>query len=104
MLRGPLGAPWPKTVALVAVLLSKTPQTFFAWGGNPTAMAFGLSLLGAAALDRRDRALRPGSIAAGLLVAAAFTHPLGACAGGLAAAAAALPRRARGAGAVAASR
>jgi len=102
MLRGPLGAPWPKTVALVAVLLSKTPQTFFAWGGNPTAMALGLSLLGAAALDRQERgALRAGAIAALLLTAAAFTHPMGACAGGLAAAAVALRRRAWIAGAIA---
>jgi len=52
MLEGPLATPWPRTTALVAVMLSRTPQWYFAWGGNPTALALGLSLLGAATLDR----------------------------------------------------
>jgi hypothetical protein len=116
MLQGPLQAPWPRTVALLALLLSKTPQWYFAWGGNPTALALGLALLGAATLDRagenRDgahaaphlfgRPLRTAALAALLLAGAAATHPMGACAGGLATAVVALRRRAFTAGAIAA--
>ncbi len=100
VLEGPLRTPWPRTTALVAVLLSRTPQSFFAWGGNPTALALGLALLGAAALDRGRP--RDGAFAALLLAGAAATHPMGACAGGLAAAVFALRRRAFVAGAIAA--
>jgi hypothetical protein len=70
--------PWP--AALVAVFLSRTPQAFFAWGGNPTALALGLGLAGAGAV-REGR----GPFAALLLAGAAATHPMGACAAGLAA-------------------
>lgn len=101
VLEGPLGTPWPRTTALIAVLLSRTPQSFFAWGGNPTALALGLSLLGAAALDRARP--RDGVFAALLLAGAAATHPMGACAGGLVAAVIALRRRAWMAGALAAA-
>jgi hypothetical protein len=109
MLQGPLRAPWPRTVAVLAVLLSKTPQWYFAWGGNPTALALGLALLGAAALDGEPHSspsgghpLRTGGLAAILLAGAAATHPMGACAGGLAAAIVALRGRAFAAGAIAA--
>jgi hypothetical protein len=100
MLQGPLRAPSPRAAALLAVLLSRTPQAFFAWGGNPTVLALGLALLGAAALDREG--LRSGALAALLLAGAAATHPMGACAGGLAAAVVALRRRSFTAGAIAA--
>ena len=101
VLQGPLSTPWPRTTALLAVLLSRTPQSFFAWGGNPTALALGLSLLGAAALDRGRR--RDGVFAALLLAGAAATHPMGACAGALVAAVVALRRRAWIAGSLAAA-
>jgi hypothetical protein len=74
-LQGPLGAPAARTVAAVAVLLSRTPQIFFDWGGNPTAMALGLALFGAAQDNPRYAALCVGG--------AATTHPMGACAGAL---------------------
>ena len=101
VLEGPLGTPWPRTTALIALLLSRTPQSFFAWGGNPTALALGLSLLGAAALDRGRG--RDGVFAALLLAGAAATHPMGACAGGLVAAVIALRRRAWLPGSIAAA-
>ena len=101
VLEGPLGTPWPRTTALLAVLLSKTPQSFFAWGGNPTALALGLSLLGAAALDRARP--RDGVYAALLLASAAAVHPMGACAGALLGAIIALRRRAWAAGCIAAA-
>ncbi len=101
VLEGPLATPWPRTAALVALLLSRTPQSFFAWGGNPTALALGLSLLGAAALDRARP--RDGGLAALLLAGAAAVHPMGACAGALVAAVVALRRRAWLAGALAAA-
>ena len=75
MLQGPLRAPAARTVAAVAVLLSRTPQIFFDWGGNPTAMAIGLALFGAAQDNPRYAALCLGGAAA--------THPMGACAGAL---------------------
>ena len=101
MLDEPLGTPWPRTTALVAVLLSRTPQSFFAWGGNPTALALGLALLGAAALDRGRR--RDGVFAALMLAGSAAIHPMGACAGALPAAFFALRRRAWTAGSLAAA-
>jgi len=75
VLQGPLRAPAPRTVAAVAVLLSRTPQHFFGWGGNATAMAIGLSLFGAAQEN--------GRLAALCLAGAAAIHPMGACAGAL---------------------
>ena len=75
VLQGPLRAPAARTVAAVAVLLSRTPQIFFDWGGNPTAMAIGLALFGAAQDNARYAALCLGGAAA--------THPMGACAGAL---------------------
>jgi hypothetical protein len=74
-LQGPLRAPAARTTAAVAVLLSHTPQAFFAWGGNPTALALGLAFFGAAQEDPRAAAL--------FLAGAAATHPMGACAGAL---------------------
>jgi hypothetical protein len=68
--------PWP--AALLAVFLSRTPQIFFDWGGNPTALALGLGLAGAAAV--RDRRW---SMAGLLFAGAAATHPMGACAAAL---------------------
>ena len=101
VLEGPLATPWPRTAALVAVLLSRTPQSFFAWGGNPTALSLGLALLGAAALHRARP--RDGAFAALLLAGAAAVHPMGACAGALAAAIIALRARAWAAGFIAAA-
>jgi hypothetical protein len=75
VLEGPLRCPAARTVAAVAVLLSRTPQVFFDWGGNPTAMALGLALFGAAQENRRVSAL--------CLAGAAAVHPMGACAGAL---------------------
>jgi len=76
VLQGPLGTPAARTVAAVAVLLSRTPQIFFGWGGDPTAMALGLALFGAAQESPRMSALCLGGAAA--------VHPMGACAGALA--------------------
>jgi hypothetical protein len=75
-LQGPLRAPAARTIAAIAVLLSRTPQAFFDWGGNATALAIGLALFGAAQEDWRPSAL--------CLAGAAATHPMGACAGALA--------------------
>jgi hypothetical protein len=75
VLQDPLRAPAARTVATVAVLLSRTPQIFFDWGGNPTAMALGLALYGAAQRSPRLSAL--------CLAGAAATHPMAACAGAL---------------------
>jgi len=75
VLQGPLRVPAARTVAAVALLLSRTPQVFFDWGGNPTAMAIGLALFGAAQENPRFAALCLGGAAA--------THPMGACAGAL---------------------
>jgi hypothetical protein len=69
--------PWP--AGLVAVFLSRTPQAFFGWGGNPTALALGLGLAGAGAVQKGR-----GPLAALLLAGAAATHPMGACAAGVA--------------------
>ena len=70
-----LRTPAARTMAAVALLLSRTPQAFFGWGGNATAMAIGLALFGAA---------QEGPIAALFLAGAAATHPMGGCAGALA--------------------
>jgi hypothetical protein len=75
-LQGPLRAPAARTVAAIAVLLSRTPQAWFDWGGNPTALALGLALFGAAQESGRASAL--------YFAGAAATHPMGACAGALA--------------------
>ena len=69
-----LRAPAPRTMAAVAVLLSRTPQVFFGWGGNPTALALGLALYGAA---------QEGGIGAIFTAGAAAVHPMGAIAGAL---------------------
>ena len=76
VLQEPLRVPAARTVAAVAVLLSRTPQIFFDWGGNATAMALGLALFGAA--QQRAR------LAALCLAGAAAIHPMGACAGAMA--------------------
>jgi len=76
VLEGPLQTPAARTVATIAVLLSRTPQIFFDWGGDPTAMAMGLALYGAAQERARFAALCFGGAAA--------IHPMGACAGALA--------------------
>lgn len=69
---------WP--LALVAVFLSRTPQTFFDWGGNPTALALGLGFAAVGAV-RDGRA----AVAALFLAGAAAVHPMGACAAAFAA-------------------
>ncbi|HEY3448148.1 MAG TPA: hypothetical protein VGK67_17455 [Myxococcales bacterium] len=85
---------WPFALATLAVLASKSPQSFFDWGGNPTAMAFGLALFAVALLGQAwASAESPAPVApavAGaslLLLGAAATHPAGALAGLLSAAA-----------------
>lgn len=70
-----LRAPAPRTLAAVAVILSRTPQAYFGWGGNPTALALGLALFGAA---------QEGDAAAIFTAGAAAVHPMGAVAGALA--------------------
>lgn len=70
-----LRVPAARTVAAVAVLLSRTPQAFFGWGGNPTALALGLAFFGAA----QPRA----ALSALYLGGAAAVHPMGAIAGAL---------------------
>jgi hypothetical protein len=75
ILEGPLRAPAARTVAAVAVLLSRSPQAFFDWGGNPTAMALGLALFGAAQESARMSAL--------CMAGSAAIHPMGGCAGAL---------------------
>lgn len=70
-----IGTPASRTVAAVALLLSQTPQAFFGWGGNPTALALGLALFGAA---------QDGAISALFFAGAAAVHPMGAVAGALA--------------------
>jgi hypothetical protein len=70
-----LRTPAARTVAAVALLLSRTPQIFFDWGGDPTALALGLALFGAA---------QDGAISALFFAGAAAVHPMGALAGVLA--------------------
>lgn len=67
--------PAARTMAAVALLLSRKPQIFFDWGGNPTALAIGLALFGAA---------QEGAVAALFFAGAAAVHPMGALAGALA--------------------
>ena len=66
-------------VAALALLLSRSPQSFFDWGGNPTVLAIALSLYAAAFLRRGGSA----SVAALLMLGAGAVHPMGACAGAL---------------------
>jgi len=70
-----LRTPAARTIAAVALLLSRTPQIFFDWGGNPTALAIGLALFGAA---------QEGAVAALFFAGASAIHPMGALAGLLA--------------------
>ena len=79
-------------VAALALLLSRSPQSFFDWGGSPTILAIALALYAAAFLRRGGSAWG----AALLLLGAGATHPMGACAGALALAAVA-PGRPRAA-------
>ncbi|MGC4117054.1 MAG: hypothetical protein QM765_21335 [Myxococcales bacterium] len=80
---------WPFALATVAVLASKSPQSFFDWGGNPTAMAFGLALFAVAQLGASwsgsggSLAVRSAAGASFFLLGAAATHPAGALAGAL---------------------
>ena len=67
-------------VAALALLLSRSPQSFFGWGGNPTVLAIALSLHAAAFLRRGGSPW----VSALLVVGAGAIHPMGACAGALA--------------------
>src|SRR5207253_2385792 len=73
----PLAAP----LAVLCLFIAKVPQSFFTWGGNPTAFAAALALLAVAELVRRgaERPLRTAAFAAVLLAGAAAAHPMGAC-------------------------
>jgi len=75
----PLAAP----LAVLCLFIAKVPQSFFTWGGNPTAFAAALALLAVAELVRRgaERPLRTAAFAAVLLAGAAAAHPMGACVG-----------------------
>ena len=79
-----LQTPAARTVAAVAMLLSRRPQLFFEWGGDPTALAIGLALFGAA---------QRGPVAALFFAGAAAVHPMGAVAGALAVALLAVKRQ-----------
>ena len=82
-LRDVLEVPFPSLVAVLVLLASKSPQGFFSWGGNPTALALALGLLAAATLaSSAERApVRAGLVVAVLLVGALFCHPIGGFAG-----------------------
>lgn len=67
-------------VAALALLLSRSPQSFFDWGGNPTVLAISLTLYAAAFLRRGGSPWVPALLALG----AGAIHPMGACAGALA--------------------
>jgi len=92
-----LRVPAANLIAAICLIVSKSPQSFFGWGGNPTVMAIGLGMLAAGWVVkagewkvwkvRGARGSRSGSGAAAapalLLGAAAACHPVGALAGGL---------------------
>ena len=74
-------------IAAFLALGSRTPQSFYGWGGAPTAMALGFGLLAAGELasaltepTRRAR-LAAALVAGVLLVGGLWTHPIGACLG-----------------------
>ncbi|HEY6908611.1 MAG TPA: hypothetical protein VI356_04520 [Myxococcales bacterium] len=67
--------PAARTVAAVALFLSKSPQAFFSWGGNPTALALGLAFFAVAQ--------ESATLAALCLAGSAAVHPMGALAGAL---------------------
>lgn len=102
LLRG-LRVPAPNVIAAICLVVSKSPQSFFGWGGNPTVMAIGLGMMAAGMVARAGEwkvwgvrggsggagaAAAPALLAPALLAAAAACHPVGALAGGLAVAAA----------------
>ena len=79
-----LELPYPSLVAAFLALGSRTPQSFYGWGGGPTAMALGFGLLAAGelagALERAGslRRLALALVAALLLAGGVCTHPIGA--------------------------
>jgi len=86
-----LALPYPGLIAAFLALGSRTPQSFYGWGGAPTAMALGFGLLAAGelagALDSDERRIlqrvAAALVAGWLLVGGLWTHPIGACLGGL---------------------
>ena len=91
-LRDVVGAPYPGLLSALCVLLAKSPQSFFSWGGNPTILAIALALFAASVISRygEGTALRTGAIALLLAFGAAATHPIGAAVGATAIAASAV--------------
>lgn len=84
-LRATLRFEHPIALAAFTVLAAEAPQGFFDWGGNPTAMAFGLGLFSVAALAPAWRGEagqgRRVAVAALLAGGALCTHPTGALVG-----------------------
>jgi hypothetical protein len=81
--RDALRLPNPNLLAAFLLLASWTPQAFFRWGGGPSVLAMGFGLLAAGELANavREHRARGGLLAALWLVAAMWTHPIGACIG-----------------------
>jgi len=65
--------PAPTAIASAAVLLSRAPQAWFGWGGNPTVMSMAAAIYGAAQTSPL--------LAAWFFAAATAMHPMGAIAG-----------------------
>lgn len=88
-LRDVVGVPYPGLLAALCVLMAKSPQSFYAWGGNPTILAIALGLIAASLISRHTNqsVLRTGTVAFLLAFGAAAIHPIGAAVGALAIAA-----------------
>lgn len=82
-----LALPYASLVAAFLALGSRTPQSFYGWGGAPTAMALGFGLLAAGelaialTLSSTPRRIALALVASMLLVGGMCTHPIGACVG-----------------------
>jgi hypothetical protein len=75
----------PVLLAVVTVLACDTPQRFFGWAGNPTAMAFGLALMATATIahgwDVEEGIGKSALLASILGLGALAVHPAGAISG-----------------------
>ena len=88
-LRNVVGVPYPGLLAAMCLLMAKSPQSFYAWGGNPTILAIALGLITASFISRHANrsVLRTGTVAFLLAFGAAAIHPIGAAVGAVAIAA-----------------
>lgn len=88
-LRDVVGVPYPGSLAALCLLMAKSPQSFYAWGGNPTILAIALGLIAASLISRPtdQSVLRTGTVAFLLAFGAAAIHPIGAAVGAIAIAA-----------------